>query len=190
MLCTPPSFCLSKWGAPSSWYRWANDVIAAPEGFGFAVLAGECPRSRSVAMALDVDVPMISLPHLKNLVLQLLLGSACEASVSQRLLMSMCQWPHCRTWRIWFCNSCWGVDANQEYCKCSWYRCANDLSAAPEEFGFAALAGECLWSTSLTKALNVDVPMISLPHLKNFVLHLLGSACKGGVLQGLLMSMS
>ena len=109
-----------------------------------------------MARALDVDVLMISLPHLKNSVLQTFLGNACKAAALPMLLMSM----------------------------------SNDLAAAHEESGFAALAGECLGSRSVTRALDGHVPMTSLPHLRNLLLQfLLGNACKVAVLQGLLMSM-
>ena len=107
-----------------------------------------------MARALDVDVLMISLPHLKNSLLHIFLGNACKAAALPMLLMSM----------------------------------SNDLAAAHEESGFAALAGECLQSSSAPTALDVDVLMTSLPHLKNVLLQLLlGSACAAGLLQGLLM---
>ena len=79
----------------------------------FPALAGEFLRSSSVARALDVNVIMTSLPHLKNLVLQLSLRNACKVAALQRLLMSM---------------SIYG----------------SDITAAPEKFGFADLAGEFL----------------------------------------------
>ena len=110
-----------------------------------------------MARALDVDVLMISLPHLKNSVLQIFLGNACKAAVLPMLLMSM----------------------------------SNDLAAAHEESGFAALAGECLRTSGVARALDVDVLMTSLPHLKNLFLRLLlGSTCVAAVLRGLLIPMS
>ena len=66
-----------------------NDVTAAPEEFVPAALAGECLRSCSAARALDTDVLVTLLPRLKNMVLQLLLGSGCEAAALPELLMSM-----------------------------------------------------------------------------------------------------
>ena len=41
------------------------------------------------AQVLDVDVLLTSLPHLKNFILQLSLGSACKVAVLQRLLRSL-----------------------------------------------------------------------------------------------------
>ena len=77
---------------------------------------------------------MTSLPHLKNLVLQLSLGSACKETVMQGLLMSMS--TH-----------------------------GSDITAAPEKFGFADLAGEFLPCGSVARAPEVDALMTSLPHL-------------------------
>ena len=74
--------------------------------------------------------------------------------------------------------------------KSSQCRCANDLTAAPKEVGFAILVGECLQSRSVAIVFDIAVPRSSLPHPKNFFLQfLLGSACEVGVLQVILISM-
>ena len=59
----------------------SNDLIAAFEESGFAAFAGEYLRTSGVARALDVDVLTTSPPHLKNLFLRLLMGSACAVAV-------------------------------------------------------------------------------------------------------------
>ena len=46
------------------------------------------------------------------------------------------------------------------------------LTAAPEEFGFAALAGERLRSSSVARAFHDDGLMTSLPHLRNLLVQL------------------
>ena len=93
--------------------RRPSDLTAAPKEAAFGALGGECLRCSTAARAHDVIAPMTSLPHLKNLLLQLLLGIACTVAVLQALLMLM----------------------------------SNDRTAAPEEFGFAALVGFCcMWS--------------------------------------------